>query len=386
MSRKRWLIIGLGLLAIVGVFFALRTPHSIFSVEAWSPDGAKLLLTCGDQICVVNTDGSGFQILTHLERISVAQGLGASWSPDGTQILVWRYSPSEVARATYLMNSDGSSIRRFDKVHSKLIWSPDGRELGFSIGALDVSGNELWELDTFTVAGEVEWSPSGDQLAFIGQSNGDDSESIYLIDANGTNLHRLPGVVNGWGSFAWSPSGEQVAYVTSNETNGALEIFISNKDGGDIHFVTEGMDPQWFPDGKHLAYSDERQVSEEQIRNFDLANDFGVYTISFDGSDRQQLTSEGRGIQLSSDGTTIAFAANGLYLVSTTGSGLHSLDGGSPVLWSPDGTNLAYRCTWNYSISNVEAYHVCIVDADGSNARQITPESLFVRIRLELGF
>ena len=79
---------------------------------AWSPDGSKILYTCGWAVCVVDLDGN--PIGTSPEDPTGAPG--PAWSPDGSTIAVGRSTSSKDRswgsnRVLYRMSSDGTDIQ-----------------------------------------------------------------------------------------------------------------------------------------------------------------------------------------------------------------------------------------------------------------------------------
>jgi len=74
----------------------------------WSPRGEKIAFMCrfgGNQICLINPDGSGLQQLT-----SVGNNEEPTWSPDGRHIVFT--STRNGGRELYVMHADGSEQRR----------------------------------------------------------------------------------------------------------------------------------------------------------------------------------------------------------------------------------------------------------------------------------
>ncbi len=78
-----------------------------FFTPAWSPDGARLAMSDGANIYVMNSDGAG---LTRLTNTQASSGHPA-WSPDGGRIAFEsnREGPMEI----WVMNADGSNPFRF---------------------------------------------------------------------------------------------------------------------------------------------------------------------------------------------------------------------------------------------------------------------------------
>jgi len=78
------------------------------SSPRWSPRGEKIVFMCriaGNQICLINPDGSGLQQLT-----SAGSNEEPTWSPDGRHIA---FSSTRMGqRDVFVMHADGSDQRR----------------------------------------------------------------------------------------------------------------------------------------------------------------------------------------------------------------------------------------------------------------------------------
>jgi Tol biopolymer transport system component len=110
------------------------TPASRDAVRPrWSPDGSKLLFgnpdtaspAVGQNVYVVNADGSGLHALTHETEPNTA---GApDWSPDGTMIVFDQFHDGSHFVALVVMHSDGS-----DPI---VIWHPTPYTNNFPVNA-----------------------------------------------------------------------------------------------------------------------------------------------------------------------------------------------------------------------------------------------------------
>ena len=114
-----------------------RLPGSptFLSAVDWSPDGTKFVFSTGEEIFVINTDGTGKQQLTSIQN-GASHDNRPRWSPDGSKIIFTRLKDS--FNGTYLINADGSNPRKlFNFSAASPYWSPDGLSVAL------IESNEL---------------------------------------------------------------------------------------------------------------------------------------------------------------------------------------------------------------------------------------------------
>ncbi len=107
------------------------------------------------------------------------------------------------------------------------------------------------------------WSPDAQQIAFASDRGG--NFDIWIMDADGGNLHQL---TDGNGSNtkpAWSPDGSYIAFVSDRDGN--EEIYVIGTNGAGLSRLTEldssETDPAWSRDSSYVFYSSDADSGYE---------------------------------------------------------------------------------------------------------------------------
>ena len=194
----------------------------------WSPDGLCLVFqerimggVPSGGLSLVSLDGhqqvswnDEDGIVTHLQ-----------WFPDGQHLLF-----TVQYESFHVMDIQTQNVRTISIEGSQPDLSPDGQLIAFAYYDDEDSGIRIRSLEDntqYTLVNEFEsahspmWSPDGNRIAFINRSTAGWND-IYVIDADGTDLHRLTHN-NGFDSFilSWSPDSRRIIFAY----NGMTPIF-----------------------------------------------------------------------------------------------------------------------------------------------------------------
>lgn len=268
--------------------------------------------------------------------------------------------------------------------------SPDGSRIAYSIinnGPTGRPYSQLWLMNvadgkSSRVGGEDDrggnatWSPDSKWIAFEGRFGGRGGLWVARADGSGARfLHEMSGTNSPLPStgktIAWSPDSRQIAFVSSTpgpETRDAegdpivitrylykpdfsegnshfndnrrLHIFLADLASGNTRQLTDGTHYEhsidWSPNSQELLFICNREPDEDQFFNYD------VFALKVANGSIRRLT-------------------------ATENAEYHPL-------WSPDGAHIIYQATRRGLTdleTTMEDTHVWIMDADGSNRREL---------------
>jgi hypothetical protein len=216
----------------------------------WSSDGSKIVFISqrngNSDIFVMDADGSHLNQLTD----SPADDFWPVWSPDGEQILF--NSRTDNNTDIYVMRADGSDIRQLTDTPASedfAAWSPDGSQIIYAriwgedgTYLMDANGANQQKI-TDIVGLEFAWSPDGMRIAFGSDYEG--NRRIYVMDADGSNIHRLLSAGPNTNGPDWSPDGTRIVFISWQDGDG--DIYIMNADGSNLQKLTNNQYEEEFP-------------------------------------------------------------------------------------------------------------------------------------------
>jgi TolB protein len=292
-------------------------------------------------IHLVNADGTGLINLTDHPEWDAEH----SWSPDGSRIAFFSWRDSV---GLFVMNADGTGPRHFVMGVGPPVWSPTGQHLAFATRDIYRFSIDDWQIEPVTNVESTSfyyhcespaWSPDGQSIAFVYVDN---------------PFYRAPA--------AAEPA---AGLRTDSMPPGTIDVYVIRADGSDLRRLTESPEdpewqPQWSPDGRHLAFATVR----------------GIRLLAVNGSEDMLLETGGRPDNLawSPDGTGLLFTmgrdeASDIYTIRSEGGGLRRLTGAPwrdfAPSWSPDGRWIAFLS------DRQNEYALWVMNADGSAASMV---------------
>ena len=333
----------------------------------WSPDGGHIAYRTDSDtgpswvsaLFVAAADGTGATKLTD-DFLTEAYGRiwETVWSPDGGRIAYATYDSDTGRRALFTAAADGTGATKLTDGSEDLDfrWSPDGGRIAYTTYDSDTRSRELFvaaadgtgivKFPDEAVA--FKWSPDGGRIAYTTYDSDTRQDVLFVAAADGTGIVKLTDkltddFLTGFrssGETVWSPDGGRIAYTTYDSDTRSRELFVAAADGtGIVKFPDEAVAFKWSPDGGRIAYT-----------TYDSDTDSGaLFVAAADGTGATRLIGYGGRFDLyyfrwSPDSRHIAYNVSALFVAAADGTGATKLTDGSvrDVLWSPDGSRLAY--------------------------------------------
>lgn len=396
MLRKISLICGLLVLA-AGIAGAQSVRH----LMRW-PDLSKdrVVFTYEDDLWLAPAQGGDAY------RITDAPGLEryAKFSPDGSRLAFT--GSYDGGRDVYVMDSRGGVPRRLtwhpgrDRV---LGWTPDGKSVLFrsdrvmpyraeEIYVVDVDGGMPRQLPV-DQAGLASISPDGTQIAYNRitredrtwkRHKGGTAQDIWLGSLKDHDYHRMTDWVGSDNYPMWSSQG---LFFTSDRLHGTMNLYRLNPQTGATEALTQYRDydvkyPSLGPDGIVFQYGESLHVYDfatGQVRDIPveirsdrvpMRHDFveaGAHSGSF------RPSPDGKKLLLETMGELVLLPLDKKEEPQSLTHSSASRE--KDASFSPDGSRIAYL-----SDSSGEE-ELWVMDADGTNNRQLSHDSVGFRFR-----
>ncbi len=229
--------------------------------------------------------------------------------------------------------------------------------------AVDIgTGDATLFLKTPEGGTEFALAPEADRIAFEAE-DGDGHPQIFVINADGTDLHQLTHEPLAARLPAWSPDGTRIAFL-GHAPDGTFEVYVVDVGSGASNRITrepQNVDgaPAWTPDGETIVF----QMGEPPVlRSSDMRGatttilgDAGLPDVSPDGSRVAFNT-------WSMAKVTLADIDGSDRTVIRTNSDMYNAN------WSPDGERIAFQ---SYPDSDVYVYELETAERGGAGSGDV---------------
>jgi Tol biopolymer transport system component len=230
----------------------------------------------------------------------------------------------------------------------------------------------------------LDLSPDGRHLLFA--SSGKAYENLYALDRVTHQVMQLTKTREFSSYPRYSKDGSLIAYGANTKVGQAAHIYVCRSDGSQIRQITDGeyydLMPSFSHDGKSLVFTRAHRHRPYSFGGYTW-DQYDLYTLNLDGSHLRRITNrnynQASSPSFSLDGKVVLFGAylgqeNGFQVCTVTleeGAVPKAITQGSShssPTYSPDGLEIIYVSD---SMIPYE-YEVHKMNADGSNARQLT--------------
>jgi len=245
---------------------ARRVPNVLAHDATWMPDGSRLLIADGNDLTIVGSDGSD----PHKFLTTAGRAFWLRWSPDGKQLRFTLRDPKRQTSELWEVASDGGNphplLPGWSQPSSECCgsWTPSGRDFVFQ--SWRNGHSNIWELreqpwlfkdrePRQITNGPLEYegpstAPGSDRVNFIGVDT--QIELLHALPDSSTFVSLGP-TLSAAALAEYSPDGQWVAWL--NAADGSL--WRSRIDGSERIELTAPplriFAMKWSPDDKRLA-------------------------------------------------------------------------------------------------------------------------------------
>jgi Tol biopolymer transport system component/DNA-binding winged helix-turn-helix (wHTH) protein len=212
-----------------------------------------------------------------------------AFSPDGNRVAFRRQGYASENSGIFVKTIGSQQLSQLtnDPADCCPVWAPNGRSVAFSrfsdkeheIYTVSSAGGGLHKLYTTAIGpkhGELDWSPDGNSIAFVGQSS-QGTSSIFVLskDRSARRITEAAALDRDWGP-AWritepaaldrdwgpvfSPDGQSLAFIRTRESGLPENIVVMPAGGGESRIVVAFYNgilgpPAWTEDGQSLVFA-----------------------------------------------------------------------------------------------------------------------------------
>ncbi len=228
------------------------------------------------RIVYVSESGPKTKLVKRL-GIMDQDGYNNRYLTDGSHlVLTPRFSPTaqEITYLSYFHKTPRVYIYNIDSGQQEVLgdfpgmtfaprFSPDGNKVIMSL-ITGGDNSELYSMDLRTrtivqltknpaIDTSPSFAPDGNRIAFNSDRGG--SQQIYVMDADGSNVHRVSFGDGRYATPVWSPRGDLIAFTKMRR--GRFYIGVMGVDGSGERLLTESFldeGPTWAPNGRVIMF------------------------------------------------------------------------------------------------------------------------------------
>ncbi len=254
-------------------------------------------------IFTMKSDGTDVLQLTFLTADEGA-ALGQRWSADGSTLTFEERNARGNKRQIWVMDADGSDQHKLFSdpwyVDFSPSFAPDGSKIVFARCTPDFEGCSIATVSADGTAGVTNltdfsffrfqpvYSPDGSQIAFSAFGQGGVTAAVWVMNADGSNVHQITAAPLSAQTGDWSPNGARILFWTHCCTPKNAQIWTINADGTDPVQLTNPFPKHDFtgtysPNGRRIVF-------ERDSADF---SKFDIWVMNTDGSGKHKIQDDG---------------------------------------------------------------------------------------------
>jgi len=248
-----------------------------------SPDGKKVVFKYyqhnSESLFLMNSGGDSISEISPLGPMYDS----IQWSKDSKKILFYMFWDTESDSAISIYNVENGSISELiprNGEYGRLgnpTWSSDNQsilfECNWEICIMDLSTKSVNLVTNEFSANNPDWSPLGDKISFNSDELGSNTNQVYIMNSDGSDIIQLTD--NSFPSSYpnWSPDGNQLLITSNTKPYTSLALlnpYIPRSDFVIYEYSVNSSykeHPLWSPDGKWILIDADHVYLFNQAKN-----------------------------------------------------------------------------------------------------------------------